>query len=402
MSDSPHSPPAFADLHAHYPMRVVEEIKTPRTPLKHMRRLRHRRFSDKLRALVLKIASIVASNRDWFSGYRIDVEKLQKGNVAMAMSVLYSPFEEVDLEKRYSDPPEDHYFKALRHQLKQVHDEVDPQDDATIRIVRTRGELEDALAAGAIALVHCVEGGFHLGNHEEEIEQNVAWLAEKGVCYITLAHLFFRQVATNAPALPFFRTDATYHTLFPQPEGEGLTDRGKAAVRAMVKHRVMVDISHMSPAAIAETVKVLDQADPDREIPMIATHGGYRFGRQEYMLDEDAVRAVKDRGGVIGLIMAQHQLNDGIRDTETEELEESFEVICRHIDKIAAITGSYEHVAFGTDFDGFIKPTMGGLQHMGDLKGLGDLLRERYGGSAELIASRNAIGVLRKLWPEGD
>ncbi len=37
-------------------------------------------------------------------------------------------------------------------------------------------------------------------------------------------------------------------------------------------------------------------------------------------------------------------------------------MICSHIDKIAEITGGYEHVALGTDFDGFIKPTMGGLE----------------------------------------
>jgi membrane dipeptidase len=381
-------------------MRVVAEIDTPRDTVKRMRRLRGRPFSEKLRAVILWIASALFSNRDWWSGYRIDVGKMRSGGLAVALSVLYRPFEEMDLTKHYGDPPEDCYFEKLKLDLQQVEDEVAGYDDSVIRIVRNRAQLDQAIADGAIALIHCIEGGFHLGNREKEIEENVAWLARKGVAYVTLAHLFFRQVATNAPALPFLKTDGTYYRLFHQPEGEGLTDRGKTAVRAMMKHRVMVDISHMRPAAIAETVRVMDEEDPKREIPMIATHGGYRFGKQEYMLDEDAVLAIQRRQGVIGLIMAQHQLNDGIRDDYTTTLDDSFEVIRQHIDKVAAITKSPKHVALGTDFDGFIKPTMGGLEHMGDLTELGRKLRECYGEDAELIASQNAIAVLHQLWPE--
>jgi microsomal dipeptidase-like Zn-dependent dipeptidase len=98
--------------------------------------------------------------------------------------------------------------------------------------------------------------------------------------------------------------------------------------------------------------------------------------------------------------MSQHQLNSGVRLTRTKTFAESFEVICRHIDKIAAITGSHRHVALGTDFDGFIKPTMGGLEHSGDLAQLESALRGRYGDDAELICSENALRVLRQLWPK--
>ena len=76
----------------------------------------------------------------------------------------------------------------------------------------------------------------------------------------------------------------------PQPEGEGLTERGIAAVRAMVKNRILIDISHMHPDAIAETFKLLDdELDPNCEVPVVSTHAGYRFGEQEYMHDRDTV-----------------------------------------------------------------------------------------------------------------
>ena len=56
---------------------------------------------------------------------------------------------------------------------------------------------------GTPRYVHCIEGGFHLGATPEEVTAHVHELADRGVAYITLAHLFWRRVATNAPALPF-------------------------------------------------------------------------------------------------------------------------------------------------------------------------------------------------------
>jgi microsomal dipeptidase-like Zn-dependent dipeptidase len=119
------------------------------------------------------------------------------------------------------------------------------------------------------------------------------------------------------------------------------------------------------------------------------------------MLDPTTIERIAARRGVVGLIMAQHQLNDGLRKRE-KRFEESFEVICNHIDKLHEITGSHEHTALGTDFDGFIKPTMGGLETPADLRHLEARLADRYGDDAELITSGNALRVLRELWRTPD
>lgn len=390
----------LADWHAHYPMHVVSDL-TPLTTVEQMRKIASRTgIREKGRALILWAASRLFSNKDWWSDYRITVEGMREGGVGLAMSVLYRPFEEMDLDKPYMAPPASGYFPKLIRDLESVEEEVAGHDPAVIRLVHGRAELDQCLADGATALVHCVEGGFHLGDALDEIEANVAELARRGVVYVTLAHLFFRQVATNSPALPFL-PDAAFRLIFPQPENEGLTDRGVAAVRAMVQDRVLVDISHMHPDAIEETFQLLDdELDPNCEMPVVATHAGYRFGDLQYMLDAPTIRQIKRRDGVVGLIMAQHQLNDGIRRTRTRSFDESFEVIRRHIDKIAEITGDNRYVAVGTDFDGFIKPTMSGLEKSADLKRLEDRLKDEYGDAeAELITSQNAIRVLRQLWP---
>jgi microsomal dipeptidase-like Zn-dependent dipeptidase len=388
----------IADLHAHYPMRVISDMD-PDTAARLMK-APGPTLRDRIQALVLKIANRVDNYPTWDGTYRITPETLHAGRVGLAMSVLLQPFDEFDLDTHYAAPPEPGYFPRLIALLEAVEQDVATHDPSRLRLVHNRAELDAAVAAGATALVHVVEGGFHLGDSDEEITANCAELGRRGVGYVTVAHLVFRQVATNANAFPFL-PDRIFDFVFPQRGKDRLTPRGEAVVRGLVENRILIDLSHMDPGGIWETFAFLDEVDPRSEVPVVSTHAGYRFGKQQYMCDEEIILQIKRRKGVVGLIMAQHQLNDGIRRKETETLEESMEVICKHIDKIAEITGGYEQIALGTDFDGFIKPSMGGLETAADLRFLEAALRERYGDeSAERMMWKNALGVLQTLWPE--
>ncbi len=383
----------IADLHAHYPMHVM--MDEPRGRLEQMLRVRGRPFGDKVRAVVLRLASRLLSDRDLWSGERVNLEYLQKGNARVVLSVLHSPFNEIDLERRYGSPPESEYFANLICQIERVERDLESWDDSVVTVVRDAASLDRALEGDAIAMVHCLEGSVDLGHSTDEIKRNVAELKRRGVAYITLAHLFYRQVATNTPAIPFLPA-GVYNFFFRQPKGAGLTERGRVAVEAMAKKGILIDLAHMRADSLAETFEILDEVAP--EMPVVNSHAGYRFGEQEYMLDTPTVERIAKRRGVIGLIMAQHQLNDGIREKETTTFDESFEVICKHIDKIHEITGSHEYVGIGSDFDGFIKPTMGGLEKSTDLAQLEEALAKQYGDDAELITSANAVRVLRDLW----
>jgi microsomal dipeptidase-like Zn-dependent dipeptidase len=389
----------LADLHVHYPMRVIDGVQ-PLSTLQQMRKLLRRRGqTDRLKALVVGVLGRFLSDRTPISGYRVTVPALRAGDVGVVLSALYRPFAEMDLAKRYQAPPDPRYFAKLLQDLDAVEAEVAGHDPATIRVAHRMAELDACLADGATAVVHCVEGGFHLGDSPQQIADAVAVLARRGVAYITLAHLFFRQIATNAPAVPYFPNDKVYNVLFPQPEGVGLTELGRAAVRAMVAHGILIDLSHMTTEAIAETLDLLDhELDPDFRVPVIASHSGYRFGTQQYLLDEPTLKRIQRRDGVVGLIMAQYQLNNGLRKGYTQTFQESLEVICRHIDRIAEITGGYDHLAIGSDYDGFIKPTLTGLEGPADLPRLEAALHARYPAGADAIASGNVLRVLRQAW----
>jgi microsomal dipeptidase-like Zn-dependent dipeptidase len=393
----PDGPPLVADLHVHYPMHVLSGDRD--VTLGRMVRIRRREgLCNKVRGAILWVASRLLNYRSWDAGPRVTVDFLAAGGVRVALSVLYSPFDEMDLDEPYGARPEPGYFARLLEQLAQVEAEV--ADHAGATVIRTVADLDQALAGDLVGLVHCVEGGFHLGSTADEVDANVTALAARGVAYVTLAHLFWRRVAANAPAIPFL-PDMLYNRLFPQKAGVGLTDLGEAAVRALYRERMLIDVSHMRPDSVAATFALLDRLDAETDAapadhPVISSHAGYRFGPQLYNHDEAAVRSIAARGGVIGLILAQHQLNDGVRKKETKTFEESFEVIARHVDRLREITGSHEHVAIGSDFDGFIKPTMGGLERSSDLARLPAALTERYGAAdAERILSGNVLRVLR-------
>ena len=226
----------MVDLHCHYPMHLL--ARAPRDIVRGMARVRGRpRWLERLRAFVLLLAARVLNFRAWNGGWRVSLDGLERGGVEVAFSVLYDPFAELDLDERYAAAPERGYFAGLEAQLDRVEAdlrEIDP-DGARHVLVRTAADLDGALATGRVGFVHCVEGGFHLGAEPDEVAANVRALAARGVRYITLAHLFYRRVATNAPAIPFL-PDRLYAAVFPQPES-GLTDLGVAAVRGDVRVR---------------------------------------------------------------------------------------------------------------------------------------------------------------------
>ena len=300
----------------------------------------------------------------------------------------------------YGAPPDGTYLPSLLGQLESVEESI--ASDPGVAVARSPDELTAALTANRKVLIHCVEGGYHLGGTEEEIRNAVGQLAARGVAYITLAHLFWRDVATNAPALPFL-PDTLYRLIFPQPR-EGLSELGVIAAEAMLEHRILIDITHMSSRATAATLDLMDRRDPNKEKPVLATHGACRFRRlrrREYNLSDDTIRRIAERRGLIGIILCPHYILGGgpPQRRQTAHFEASVDALCTHIDHIHDVTKSLDHVGIGSDLDGWIKPALTGLGHLGRMAPLQAELRRRYGDEeAEKICSGNAVRVLTTGW----
>jgi microsomal dipeptidase-like Zn-dependent dipeptidase len=319
---------------------------------------------------------------------------MRDGDVGVVLSVLYGAFDEIDLSKPYGAPPAESYFADVVAQLELVEDHVARTGEAVI--AHAPAELDARLGGAKPILIHAIEGGFQLGQDAPAISANVRTLADKGVAYVTVAHLFWRDVATNAPALPFL-PDWLYHLVFPEPD-VGLTSLGRAAVEAMVDHGILVDLTHMSARSITDTFALLDERDPGKTVPVIATHMACRFGGLEYCFDDDTIRRVTERGGVLGCILCEHYISSGLK-RRVRSYDDSLAVLFKHVDRIHDVTGSYDHVAIGSDLDGYIKPALPGLEHMGHMRRFQQSLRDRYGpAAAEQICNGNALRVLRGAW----
>jgi microsomal dipeptidase-like Zn-dependent dipeptidase len=383
----------LVDLHAHYPMHVMPRLR--RDTHAQIKRWR----GAWLRAQIVRLLSLFFNYQGPGDEPGVTLELMHRGDVGVIFSALYCPFDEIDLSKRYGARPEGGYFTHLLEQLEDVEADIRSHRQAGVRatIAHSPQELEQALASGEQVLIHSVEGGFHLGGTDEEVRNNVATLAQRGVVCITVAHLFWRKVATNAPALPFM-PDWLYRLIFRQPRRQGLTALGKTLVRGMVEHGLLIDVTHMSEAAMNDTFELLDELGGVDRIPVVATHMAFRFGGLAYNLNQATVERIVKRGGVLGLISCEHYISDGER-KKPESFNQSFDLVCRQIDEIHKITGSHDHVAFGSDIDGYIKPALPGLEHLGRMHRLQQALADRYGpDDARKLCSGNALQVIGATW----
>jgi microsomal dipeptidase-like Zn-dependent dipeptidase len=380
----------LVDLHAHYPMHLLADEQ--QQTHERARNWWRQRWQGRVVDLISKVANYQGPG----DTPSVTEALMRDGDVGVTLSMLYQPFDEMDLSKSYGAPPQQSYFDDIVEQHRTVEEHVNAHP-GDVAVAHTVTELDQLLGGDVPVLIHAIEGGFALGHDRDEIGRNAATLAGLGVAYVTLAHLFFRDVATNAPALPFL-PDWLYNRVFPQPSNEGLTAIGREVLDALVDNGILIDLTHMRAQSIRDVLAQLDARDPERSIPVIATHMAYRFGGLEYSFDDATITAVAQRGGVLGCILCQHYITSGLGSVK-KTVEGSVDALCRHIDKIHELTGSYDHIGIGSDLDGYIKPALPGLEHMGRMQELQKRLRERYGATdAEKLTSGNALRVLRAAW----
>src|SRR3954452_15758622 len=178
----------IADLHCHFPMHLVhEELEPPqKVDIWHW-------MQDKAEQLVFDAAGVAFNDPGWSGDWRVDYDGLRAGGFGVVCSVLYWPVSEF---LSHGPRPRPGSFASLRKQLLDVERNLEGHDEHVV--VRRRADLDDP----RMRIVHCVEGVMHLVPDLDRVDAHVAELAERGVFYLTLAHLPYRGVATNAPALP--------------------------------------------------------------------------------------------------------------------------------------------------------------------------------------------------------
>jgi membrane dipeptidase len=241
-----------------------------------------------------------------------------------------------------------------------VHDQLDALDEQIARLPEQVGwcksadDLVAARASGRLAAFAGIEGGHAL----EGRLGNVETFARRGVRYLGLLH--FSANDLGRPALGVGRKDT-----------EGLTPFGREVVVEANRCGVMVDLAHINRKGFFEALAL-------SSTPSIVSHTGVAgVNRHWRNIDDEQLRAVADRGGVVGIIFAPRYLGaDGI------------DAVCAHVLHTVAVAGE-DVVALGSDYDGMVKPPRG----LEDISAMPRL-------TAALLAKGMSRAAVRKLLGE--
>jgi membrane dipeptidase len=184
-----------------------------------------------------------------------------------------------------------------------------------------------------------------------------------------------------------FATGAPFSFPGSPDHGPGLTERGRALVRACAERGVLVDLSHLNERGFWD-VAALDHG------PLVASHSGaHALCPSPRNLTDDQLRAIGASAGLVGVNFHVGFLRaDGAEDPDTPVA-----AIAAHAVRIAEVAG-VESVALGSDFDGATMPHA--LPDVAALPAVHDAMAAAGFAPAELalIARGNWRRVLEAAW----
>ena len=215
-----------------------------------------------------------------------------------------------------------------RGMARTAHEQIDVLDaqmahrPGALRLVRKAAELEQCRSEGVIAALLGIEGAHAL---EGDLD-NVRAFARRGVRYIGLLH--FSANEAGYPAYGRGRRDT-----------DGLTGWGVDLVERCEVEEVIVDLAHINRRGFFDACRIAKK-------PPIVSHTGVLGAFDHWRnIDDDQLRAVADKGGVIGVIFCPRFVGgDGL------------ERVVAHLRHIVDVVGE-DAPALGSDWDGFIVPT---------------------------------------------
>ena len=324
-----------------------------------------------------------------------DIPRLREGGVKAQFWSVYIPSE-------HSNPA-----RTVTEQIDLVHRLVEKYSN-DLELALTADDVERIAGAGKIASLIGIEGGVAIENSLAQLRA----FHRQGARYMTLTHnttLDWADAANDAP------------------RHDGLTPFGERVVREMNRLGMLVDISHVSPATMADALRV-------SQAPIIASHSSaFALCPSPRNVPDGILALIKPNGGVImvnfysGFIMSEaarkaKSISEEYRTKYADPVERkkaleswykdegnklprgTIKDVADHIDHIVKVAG-IDHVGIGSDFDGITRWPEG-LEDVASYPRLTEeLLRRGYSGSDVhkilggnvLRAFRQAGNVARRL-----
>ncbi len=312
------------------------------------------------------------------ASWHIDLPRARKGGFAGSMFAIFSPSPE---KAGLSAPTAPSSDEKLPPDLPMEEARVSMLGMASIlfrleragalKICRSAADIRTAMAQDTIAAVFHIEGVEAIDPGLDTLDVlHAAGLRSLGIVW-SRPNAFGHGVPFRFPASPDI--------------GDGLTDAGKALVKACNRLKIQIDLSHLNEKGFRDVAALSDA-------PLVATHSNvHSISASARNLTDWQLGAIRDSKGMVGLNFATGFLDP--RGTSNRKI--GLDIMVRHVDALLEALGE-DGVGFGSDFDG-----AGISDEIGDVAGLPRLIDalRKHGYGEELIekiAWKNWIGMLER------
>lgn len=294
--------------------------------------------------------------------------------------------------------------EAIRTTIEQIdaaHRIVDAYP-AHLELASTAEDMARIHRQGKIGSLLGIEGGRQIGGSLAALRQYY----ELGARYMTLTHSQTTEWADSG-------TDA--------PKHGGLSPFGEAVVREMNRLGMLVDLSHVSPETMRDSLQV-------SRAPVIFSHSdAFALNPHPRNVPDEILKLLKTNGGVVMITFVPPFLQRDVWEWSSRKSAEEARLkslnpndpkkaeaalatwaaanpmpvvqvaaVADHIEHIARVAG-YDHVGIGGDLDG-IDVTVAGLGGVEDYPNLFAELIRRGWSDANLakLAGGNILRVMRR------
>ncbi len=286
---------------------------------------------------------------------------------------------------------------------KMAHDHPD-----RFALLRSPREVDTLRRRGRVLLPMGMENGAPIGDDVDMLR----FFYDRGVRYVTLAHSANNRIADSS-----YATDKRWN---------GISPFGREVISEMNRLGMMIDVSHLSDAAVAQSVEL-------SRTPVVATHSALRHFTPNFErnLSDELAKAIAAKGGVIQIpfgnafvdpksaaktqayfvaynaYLQQHAAGkttqtvsefDDAWDKANPPLTVGIDAVLDQIDYGVKLVG-IDHIGIGSDFDGVSGALPEGLKTVADYPNLIAGLQARGYSNADLrkILGGNLLRVWRRV-----
>lgn len=327
-----------------------------------------------------------------------DFPKARAGGLDVAfMSIYTSPGQD-----------DDGSAESVANRMIDAVEKTARDNPGKFALLRSPRDVEALRRRGLVLLPMGMENGAPIGGDLGKL----AFFFDRGVRYVTLAHSANNRIA-----------DSSYAQ---EKKWNGLSPFGREVVAEMNRLGMMIDVSHLSDAAVAQAVEL-------SRAPVVATHSALRHFTPgfERNLSDELAQAIAAKGGVIQIpfgnafvdtasaaqtqayftayneYLRQHSAGkttqtvaefDAEWDKAHPPLPVKMKAVLDQIDYGVKLVG-IDHIGIGSDFDGVGGALPEGLKTVADFPNLIAGLQARGYKDAHIrkILGGNLLRVWRRV-----